>query len=205
MKQAVWLLGAALTWSILACSGTLGDDPEEEVSDEQPDGGKKPPKSRRRKKPSPDRGDVPEEGDTDEGGGGEGGGGDGGEASPAPSPSPSPSPSPAPVAPSGITDLGNNTWQVKRSLVNKWEDNPSRLGDASQKNQGFKLSSINNASDAYFVGLRNGDIVTSLNGHSMGSTGEALLAYAAVQNASTINVKLKRDGSSRTHKYKIVN
>ena len=128
-------------------------------------------------------------------------------AEPAPAPSPSPSPAPgggsSDAAPSGIVDLGGGTWSVERRLVSKWEDNPAKLAQASQKGQGWELSKVKKG-DAQHLGMLNGDVLKTVNGYGLGSPTELAIAYAALGDASKLTVKFKRDGESLTHVYKIV-
>lgn len=105
--------------------------------------------------------------------------------------------------PSWLTDLGNNKWKVPRSKVNAWTNDPSALGNARAKGSGYELRGVRSGSDGWWLGMRNSDVVRRVNGYSLGSQAEALIAFAAVQNASTIEVRLKRDGSPRLHTYVI--
>lgn len=105
--------------------------------------------------------------------------------------------------PPGITALGNNTWQVERKLVDKWEDKPERLALVGQKKGGFVLKKVGKK-DARHLGFKNGDLLKSVNGKSLGSTAEAAAAYAQLSGAKTLKVKFRRDGAARTHTYKIV-
>lgn len=105
--------------------------------------------------------------------------------------------------PPGITAMGGDTWQVERKLVDKWEAKPERLAQVSQKKGGFALKKVGKK-DARFLGFKNGDLLKSINGKSLGSTAEAAAAYAQLSGAKTLKVKFRRDGAARTHTYKIV-
>jgi hypothetical protein len=109
----------------------------------------------------------------------------------------------ADTPPPGITAMGGDTWQVERKLVDKWEDKPERLALVSQKGKGFVLKKVGRK-DARFLGFKNGDVLKSVNGKSLGSPAEAAAAYAQLSGAKTLKVKFRRDGAARTHTYKIV-
>jgi PDZ domain-containing secreted protein len=53
-------------------------------------------------------------------------------------------------------------------------------------------------------GLKNGDIVHTVNGEKVTNVPQAFAAYMKVRKADTIKVELTRkDGSQRTHIYKL--
>mgnify|MGYP006419822233 CR=1 FL=1 len=105
--------------------------------------------------------------------------------------------------PDGITTLSSTSWQVERQLVDKWESKPERFASVSQKGKGFVMKKVGKK-DARFVGFKNGDVLRSVNGKSLGSPAEAAAAYAQLQGAKTLKVKFRRDGAARTHTLKIV-
>jgi type II secretory pathway component PulC len=107
------------------------------------------------------------------------------------------------TAPKGITDLGNQTWSVKRKLAQKWKNNPEKFANATQKGKGWALKGVRKR-DAQWVGFDNGDVIQSVNGRKLGSAAEAAAAYSALQDAKTLKVKFKRDGQARTNVIKIV-
>lgn len=103
--------------------------------------------------------------------------------------------------PKGITALGGNQWQVKRKLVNKWQDKPRKFSNAKERKKGYALKGLK---DAKHCGFQEGDVIQKVNGYSLASPAEAAAAYAALQGAKKFTVKFKRSGSAMTHTYQIV-
>lgn len=204
------LLGVTAVW-MLACAGVGGDtDPAldtdavdavaEGAQDAEEDG-----PSEEEERPSGRRGTSRSDGTQPASGGEQAGGGrsGGGSTSGGGSPSAGGGGADPGPPPSWLTDQGNNTWKVPRSKVDGWINNPSALGNARPKGGGYELRGIRSGTDGWWLGMRNGDVVKKVNGYSLGSQAEALIAFAAVQNASKIEVRVKRDGSGRMHTYVI--
>ncbi len=103
--------------------------------------------------------------------------------------------------PKGITALGGNQWQVKRKLVQKWQDKPRKFSGAKEKKKGYALKGLR---DARYCGFEEGDVIQQVNGYSVASPAEAAAAYASLQDARKLTVKFKRSGSALTHTYQIV-
>lgn len=104
--------------------------------------------------------------------------------------------------PAGIRDLGNRTWSVERRLVKKWEDNPGRFAKANEKGKGWVLKGVDSRA-ARHLGFESGDVVLSVNGHSLATKAEALKTYGLVRNKKTLVVVFKRGGERRTHTVKV--
>lgn len=107
------------------------------------------------------------------------------------------------IAPKGITDLGNQTWSVKRKIAQKWKSKPEKFANATQKGRGWALKGVRKR-DAQYVGFENGDVIQSINGRRLGSAAEAAAAYSALQDAKRLKVDFKRSGKARTNTIKIV-
>ena len=102
-----------------------------------------------------------------------------------------------------IQQLGDGRWRVQGSFVESYTSNLKRLEslgavarhrDALGEPDGFRLARIRCGSPLAQGGLENGDIVSSVNGHSVTSLAGALLTYAKVRNKETVKVDLVRRG-----------
>lgn len=105
--------------------------------------------------------------------------------------------------PNSIEALGNNTWSIKRNQIRKWEDAPLRFAKADQKDGGIKIKQVSDRMGRH-VGLKDGDFVLSINGMKLRNSVESATTYSSVRNKSTLTVKLKRSGSTKTLTYKVV-
>lgn len=184
--------------ALLACTGTLPTGGDDEARTERPRKG--------RKSKSPDGPEipgieVPDVGD-DDGSGGDGDAGDGGGGGGGAKPSPSPSPAPS-APPEGIEQVNSTTWTVSQEKKDAILANPGKFAGASKKGRGYALKGIATGSDAWHMGLRNGDIVKEVNGYSLASDAEAIAAYSQLQDAKKLRVKLKRGDGPLNHTYNI--
>lgn len=195
-----YLVAALVLGLGLAC--TVGEPEDEDeapvAEDPAPEPGRK---KKRRRNEQPADGEQPDDGN-DGGRGGDGGGG----ASPEPSPRPSPDPpSETPDPPSGITQVGDTAWTVKRKMVDKWENDPSKFADAREHNKGWELRSIQKYDDAWWLGLRNGDVVKKVNGMPLDTQADLIKAYAALKDKKHFTLDFRRGDGPLKHSYDIVN
>ena len=68
---------------------------------------------------------------------------------------------------------------------------------------GFRLSGIKTNSLVRKMGLRNGDIITGVNGEPIQTMDDALGFYKQLSGASNVSVQMKRRGRERTIEYSI--
>lgn len=127
-----------------------------------------------------------------------------------PTPAPTPGPAPAPAAPKpapeglrGVDQKGTRSWTVKKRLVGRWKDNPYSLGNAVQSGEGWSLRQVR-AKDAYHLGMRNKDVVLSVNGKKLNTQAQLLAAYVALKNKTSFDVVFERKGKRISHHYEIV-
>jgi len=108
---------------------------------------------------------------------------------------------------SGIEKTGDNTYTIKREVLDQLEQNPEELysqlrvlphKDENGDNDGFRLSGVRRDSFFYKIGLKNGDIVHSVNGYAITSTNATMEAYEALGEESIYAVSLTRRGRSIT-------
>jgi type II secretory pathway component PulC len=69
---------------------------------------------------------------------------------------------------------------------------------------GFQLFGISSQSALFAVGLRNGDILTSVNGYTLGTIDKALLAVAALKTARQFRVDLIRGDGNVSLYYRVM-
>ncbi len=110
---------------------------------------------------------------------------------------------------SATTDSSNIT--VKRSKVESAAKNVNELMQQARvrphftdgKADGLSLTGIKPNSIFHDMGLKSGDIITSVNGKNIESVEDVLSFYKSLQTAESVNLKLKRRGSLKTIDYNI--
>ena len=105
--------------------------------------------------------------------------------------------------PKGLEILPNAKWKVPRHLLDRWEDNPSRLGTAEEHNKGYKLK-VRNNSPGWWLGLRTGDVVVKVNDLPIDTKMQLLSTWMKVKNKDRLVLKIRRDGDLLEHTYVIV-
>ena len=73
-----------------------------------------------------------------------------------------------------------------------------------EKPIGIKLYGIRPGSLPKAIGLKNGDLIKSINGYAMGSLDEMLEAYAKLRRETKLTLEIERRGVSLTHTVEIV-
>lgn len=92
------------------------------------------------------------------------------------------------------------SWSRSARLI------PVLRSEDKQDNQirGLKVFGIRGGSLLALLGLRNGDVVRSINGHDVSSPDRALAAYAALRDSDELRVAIERAGAAQTLTYKIL-
>ena len=110
----------------------------------------------------------------------------------------------------GITQLGPRKWRVKRSIIEKYtssSDAASRLARVkwaktkSGKTRGVRLLRVPCKSPLKAAGMRSKDLILEVDGKSVTSYAQGLRVWAAIRRKSAFTVKIKRGGSTLTHRY----
>lgn len=112
---------------------------------------------------------------------------------------------------SGVQKLGENEYNVDRSLVDRLLENQASLmrsarilpHEESGSVVGFKIYGVRRNSLLGKIGLQNGDIVHSINSFDMTSPDKALEAYARLRNADHLTVSVTRRGQRQNMDYNI--
>lgn len=107
--------------------------------------------------------------------------------------------------PKGIvpSDAGDS-WEIRPWRVERWKDNPYRLGNAEKHGEGWKLKSVRKGSPGWWIGLRNGDVIYEVNDKQINTMPKLIAAYIKLKNQTVFDVKIERAGEKRTHHYEIV-
>lgn len=113
-------------------------------------------------------------------------------------------PKPGPVKPlRGVEKTGARTWTVKQRLADRWEDDPYDLARVEASGDGWMLRGVRKG-DAYHLGMKNKDVVLSVNGRKLKTKSQMLAAYLALKNKKDFEVVFLRRGKQLKHHYKIV-
>jgi general secretion pathway protein C len=111
----------------------------------------------------------------------------------------------------GISKTGENSYEISRDLIN------SKLGDLAtlaneakaipnMKNgefNGFKLYAIRSTSVFSQIGMKNGDILQTVNGEKIDSLEKAMGLLSTLNSASSVQIGLQRRGQSVNMDYSI--
>ncbi len=112
-------------------------------------------------------------------------------------------PKPPGAAPAGIRQVSPGTYTVERSLVDEWKASPGVLGRALQVDGGWQLAGMQKRV-GYHLGLRNGDVITSINGHSLDTRMQQLGAWMSLRNADDLSIAFTRAGKRLVYDYRII-
>ena len=111
----------------------------------------------------------------------------------------------------GVRKVGDDSYEVDRSLVNKFLANPTQAAHGARivpsvKNgqpNGFRLYAIRPNSVYAKIGFMNGDTVHAINGFELNSMDKALEVYTKVKEANSLAVSITRRGKPVTLNYSI--
>ncbi|MBA2320380.1 MAG: PDZ domain-containing protein, partial [Deltaproteobacteria bacterium] len=117
-----------------------------------------------------------------------------------------------PVPNPRIVTIGEKRWKVDSKMLDYYATHIKALDelgwvskwkaeDGSRK--GFKIGGLSCGNDAWLAGLRNGDIVLTVNGTKVGSILEGIAAYAKHRKADVIALEIMRKGEIRFHTYRM--
>ncbi len=102
-----------------------------------------------------------------------------------------------------IDCASENSCTVDRAFVEKLMANPRQLMSQARmfpvskdgETAGFRVSGIKNGSLATMLGLKNGDVVSEINGAKLGTIDDALAMYQKLRRASHLSVTVERGGA----------
>jgi len=117
--------------------------------------------------------------------------------------------------PSGDGDVASadsNHFVVERSMLDEALKNPEALAGqirvvphkgSDGEIDGYRLSGIRKGSMFEKLGIKNGDIVHSVNGKALTSTNAALDAYNGLQNENSFSFEITRRSKRQTMEYEV--
>ncbi|MGB1275869.1 MAG: hypothetical protein ACPG77_08970, partial [Nannocystaceae bacterium] len=103
-------------------------------------------------------------------------------------------------------DESGNQCTVERAFVEKLLKNPMALAKQARvipsikdgENRGFKFYGIRKGSLPRLLNLKNGDLLTSVNGTDLKTVDQAMGLYTKLRNASHLSVTIDRNGKTIT-------
>jgi S1-C subfamily serine protease len=110
-----------------------------------------------------------------------------------------------------ITKIDDHTYELTRELIGlAVNDHSAALrgarvvpATAAENSKGLKLQGVERDSPLSKLGLRSGDIVTSINGHDLTTTYEVFEATLGLRHEDKVKVVVIRGGKSLTLQYRI--
>ena len=111
----------------------------------------------------------------------------------------------------GVSKISETEYSIEREEVDRVLGNLSEVATKARivpsfkngKPNGFKLFSIKPGSIYSKIGLRNGDVIQSINGYEMNSPDKALEIYQKLKDSTSITVDIQRRGRAMTMNYGI--
>lgn len=111
----------------------------------------------------------------------------------------------------GVTKTGAYDYAIDRGMLDgQLKDLPKLQQDGrvvphykDNQYQGFKLVGVRPGSLYRAIGIRSGDVITSVNGNKIDSPNKALELFEQLKNSSNIAVEIERRGQPKTLSYTI--
>jgi general secretion pathway protein C len=111
----------------------------------------------------------------------------------------------------GIKKQGEHKYEIQRSTLESVLGNMSLLSRSARivpemkdgKAAGFRLFAVRPDGPFAFIGMQNGDILSSINGLEITSPEKALEVYAKLKSASHLSLGMERNGQKITKEYNI--
>lgn len=111
-----------------------------------------------------------------------------------------------------IQKVGNNKYLVDQSVLDEILANPEKLytqvrvtphKDSDGNIDGYRMTGIRRKSLFYKLGIKNGDIVHSVNGQPLNSLSAAMDAYNSLGNSRDFNFDVTRRKNKQTFEYEV--
>ena len=111
-----------------------------------------------------------------------------------------------------IQKVGNNKYVVDQAVLDEILSNPEKLytqvrvtphKDPDGNIDGYRMTGIRRKSLFYKLGIKNGDIVHSVNGQPLNSLSAAMDAYNSLGNARDFNFDVTRRKNKQTFEYEV--
>ncbi len=102
---------------------------------------------------------------------------------------------------SKIKNVGQNQWVVERGAVEQIIQNYAKLAGSLRTRptkEGMRLSGLKPDNVLSKLGMKNGDLLQSINGFDMSDPEKAVDAYAKLRSAGKLDITVNRDGAPFT-------
>ena len=111
----------------------------------------------------------------------------------------------------GVDKEGETKFTIDQETFNKILENPDKLANqirAVPKQEdgkviGYRLSGIKRSSLFRKLGIKNGDVVHSVNGHDLTSISSALSAFDSLQSEKNFNFEVTTRKKKKTYEYEV--
>ncbi|MBN2799515.1 MAG: hypothetical protein JXX28_10245 [Deltaproteobacteria bacterium] len=111
----------------------------------------------------------------------------------------------------GIEQVSETEFNVDRELVDKYMNDlaavqqlgRARIHRTDGEVDGYRLAGIRRDSMGWKLGIRNGDVIHSVNGSSLSSMGEAMTAFQTLQSESSFSFEVTRKGQPTKLQYNV--
>lgn len=113
---------------------------------------------------------------------------------------------------SGIEKTGDNKYTVEQEVIDQILENPEKLysqirvvphKDKNGEIDGYRVSGVRRKSFFYKLGVKNGDIVHSVNSKPLTSMSNAMDAYNSLTDAKDFTFEITRRNQRQTFEYEI--
>ncbi|MFT3926730.1 MAG: type II secretion system protein GspC [Myxococcales bacterium] len=111
----------------------------------------------------------------------------------------------------GITELGPDRYRVTRDIITRGMADAAgvvrgtkfqpQVGGGGERNAGVKLAGVAATSTLHKLGMRDGDVLRTLNGVNLSTPDGMLGAYALLREQKTVSLSVMRDGRPKTITY----
>lgn len=112
----------------------------------------------------------------------------------------------------GVSRTGANSYSIQRSTLNEVLQDQDMLRDQAPRVQphyrdgrpnGFRLNGLSSDSIFSAIGIRNGDVIHSVNGQVVDSPQRAMELYRSLMTSSRVEMTIERRGQQETLTYQI--
>lgn len=112
----------------------------------------------------------------------------------------------------GVTQLGENHYQVDRSVLTTYLSDLDALSKMARaiphkgpdgEIDGYRLSGIRRNSPLSSLGIKNGDVIHSVNGTNIGNMGEAMTVFNGLASQSSFSFDVTRRGAKQSMQYDV--
>jgi len=113
----------------------------------------------------------------------------------------------------GVQNLGDKQYAIQEKLLQKYTHDLEQAKniasvvwakDAKGRKRGVRIRGIRCASPLRAMGFRKGDVVTLVNGEKVNNLPRIMRAYSRLRNSKQLKIRIVRNGTFHTLRYKKV-